>query len=508
MGSTVDATPKMADSVPGSQQSCGYGGPVLSFAVGSYLLTVPALSVLAIIEPVRVHNLPLVGNGIVGVMNYRGRVAKVVSLRQKLGLEDRTDPRSGQFILSRLSVGLTAFWVDQAHDILSPDELAPGNPPALSIFSVFSKCLLKGSQIFLDTDFETLFGLTPPSDSEPVAASGLSYAASQPSGSKTVPGECRPSSVKAIPQDRDERQANQTIVVDDRVDLPAIKKPLKPVGSAARQPMADISRPGPKIAPTAVPAYRRPIPGDTAILAAGQVHCRAGGRPLFNFRWVAAAVGILILTALGCWLWLGSRAKAATSGQAVAVAAEQNPPIAADGFRIPGTDIIKETFGPAHIERPVDDRSSSIATMAAAVVAPETADLPGSIFGVNPEKVLTPRNTKAIENILTPGDPGGNPDIDKILDIQTETFTLTVERPARSAHPTEQLAVPARGSPGEIVHIVVRGDTLWHIAVRYLGNPWRYPELAALSRIKDPDWIYPGDIIRIIKWQSISAHPD
>ena len=50
----------------------------------------------------------------------------------------------------------------------------------------------------------------------------------------------------------------------------------------------------------------------------------------------------------------------------------------------------------------------------------------------------------------------------------------------------------------EINHIVVKGDTLWHIALRYINNPYRYPELARLSKIKNPDLIYPGDQVRII----------
>lgn len=50
----------------------------------------------------------------------------------------------------------------------------------------------------------------------------------------------------------------------------------------------------------------------------------------------------------------------------------------------------------------------------------------------------------------------------------------------------------------EIVHVVVRGDTLWAIAERYLDDPYRYPELARLSGIRDPDLIYPGDRVRIL----------
>ena len=49
-----------------------------------------------------------------------------------------------------------------------------------------------------------------------------------------------------------------------------------------------------------------------------------------------------------------------------------------------------------------------------------------------------------------------------------------------------------------ITHTVVKGDTLWLIAERYIHNPFRYPELARLSDIENPDLIYPGDEVRII----------
>jgi chemotaxis signal transduction protein/LysM repeat protein len=49
-----------------------------------------------------------------------------------------------------------------------------------------------------------------------------------------------------------------------------------------------------------------------------------------------------------------------------------------------------------------------------------------------------------------------------------------------------------------IVHVVVKGDTLWYIAKRYINNPFRYPELARLSHIKNPDLIYPGNKVKII----------
>ena len=65
-----------------------------------------------------------------------------------------------------------------------------------------------------------------------------------------------------------------------------------------------------------------------------------------------------------------------------------------------------------------------------------------------------------------------------IVAVQADTVTINPDHPDR--------------------YVVVKGDTLWDIAGRFLAEPWRWPEIWKVNpQIENPHLIYPGDVVSL-----------
>ena len=78
---------------------------------------------------------------------------------------------------------------------------------------------------------------------------------------------------------------------------------------------------------------------------------------------------------------------------------------------------------------------------------------------------------------------------------QTELRHPINETPARL-----ELVIPKDMPKVDInEYVVVQGDTLWSISKRFTGNPFNYPRIAGENRIANPDLVFPGQKVRLIK---------
>ena len=87
----------------------------------------------------------------------------------------------------------------------------------------------------------------------------------------------------------------------------------------------------------------------------------------------------------------------------------------------------------------------------------------------------------------------------KAIDQSTkEKVILVVGNTMGIAMVDDQMDVEEQ-APEAQFHTVAKGDTLGKIAKQYYGNAMKYPEIFEANKpmLKDPDRIYPGQVLRI-----------
>jgi len=72
-------------------------------------------------------------------------------------------------------------------------------------------------------------------------------------------------------------------------------------------------------------------------------------------------------------------------------------------------------------------------------------------------------------------------------------------------HWTKNTSFPVEVPEATAYYIVVRGDTLWDIAARYLKSPYLWPQIWDQNKyVTDAHWIYPGDPIVLPKMTMVA----
>ncbi len=82
--------------------------------------------------------------------------------------------------------------------------------------------------------------------------------------------------------------------------------------------------------------------------------------------------------------------------------------------------------------------------------------------------------------------------VDQVLEIPK----LEAEKPESGTGGDPNQTIWGEKITGE-TYVVVEGDWLSKIAGRAYGNIWEYPKLAEVNNIKNPDLIFPGQVLKI-----------
>jgi nucleoid-associated protein YgaU/chemotaxis signal transduction protein len=518
---------------------------LLQFSVGPVLCCADSVSIHRIIEPPE-HLVHLPGHTKhPAIFRHEGRMASVIDMRSLFGLSaDPEKKNTEKLIIVETPEGLFAYWVDAVSSIFSDSEGKWGLLPSVVPRNLFDAAFNLQGKLILHVDFNHIVhaeatpwvyesGLYPKSISETPESYELE------SSTETRVSDDHPEIISKSKKPVVKDQAVEAPAPDiqrERVEPVVRESHIKPAAQSVHIPavherhesVVPKSRAEPPVerssnkrdygqAVAYESATEQEVSGVTSKSVPPAQSDEEGSGwllPVFVLLVLLLGVGYVVSSFMGEEKAAPSLVRApdmeiAKQEPALApevlteteteseVMAPQEPE--AETMEMPLTE---ETEASSSIEREGDTVTITVYedVAPAIVVAMEN-----SAEGVQPEKVV----------VLSAGQSAASTDEASIHESTGDRETLEL---GWSHHRQAQVNVGAMFVQGdtqeqrgqvvpepmkpvlvveEIIHIVAKGDTLWDIAGRYIHDPFRYPELARLSKISNPDLIYPGDRVRI-----------
>ncbi len=538
---------------------------LLIYRVGPVLCCAPTQPVETLIQPPPLTRPPGSSDSHPGIFRHDGKLVRLTDLRQLFGVEqqDRTQP--GRIIVCQLDGQYTGFLVDEIIDVIATPASGWGQiSPSLS-GGVFTRSLLLNDKIHLYAEFgklQTVRNLgflnpwiqqlkeemlaeekTPAQEMNIHAAMNSHTTATSPPAPAPVTMES--GSVVTKPDTKSPRPptipCSQPSIQQDKKNAPpptpATNHPVD-MGNAApakkfvmqKTPHeADIkakNSPANKRIQTATAIPPSPRPDTPHLVAqASQETTQYEGKTVSSMDKSKAGTGWLLtvillissgLIAAFIYLW----------------PAQNTNPIAIATPRIPAMSYQQEKLATSESHVASESTPFAIIDKTPADKAPDA----------EPEKTRSPfihkdsdRENSYRASIEHQSNEHGTNEVtiiliapasDEVIRSNPDTQVAHEQRPDTRPEPVPNTATSEHSANKdgeqnqqqrdetttiqeitEVLHTVVPGDTLWHIARRYIHNPFRYPELARLNKIRNPDLIYPGDRVRIIRIRQRQSAP-
>ena len=439
----------------------------LVFALGPYVMCASALDVEGIVtRPRAIAKVPFAPDYALGAFLFRGSTAAAISLRKKLRVTEAERPETSPFVVARIADAFVAFSVDEVRDVLDENDLEWRDLPSSLAGGLFDRLAIHEGSLILQTSFAALRDTEV--DLAPLAAWLPVH--NEPELCQADAALPPPANALAAGDKRAEAEARAN-AVSGRGTMPNAETEIERREFRSAQPPIE-DAPGQRM-------ERRKTRTVFPATAAGRPNAASDeGTSFAHHRRVVPPPALAPA---------GPRRSYVPSIESRHDQYGQDSEGTRHEFRA-----VREADRPRRKRGAGRLALAGACGVAAALLAALHLVLPAPLWQGAPASnplpsVPPPATTASAARAALYGDIV--PSVDQL--VGTTRAAALGNRDQRGAVP--QTTTPPIGR----THTVVRGETLWGIAKREAGDPFRYPQLAKLSDIANPDLIRPGEVVRI-----------